>query len=47
MQYPVSTVDDAYKACNPEQPLTEMDDPRYVDLTEVRGIKNFRTVRTN
>jgi hypothetical protein len=41
MQYPVSTIDDAYRACNPEQPLKEMDDPRYVDLTEVRGIKNF------
>jgi len=45
MQSPVSTVDEAYKVCNPEQPLKDMDDPRYVDLTEVRGIKNLaRTI---
>jgi len=47
MQYPVSTIDEAYKACNPEQPLKNLDDPRYVDLTEVRGIRNLaRTIAT-
>jgi len=45
MEYPVSTVDDAYKVCNPEQPLKDLNDPRYVDLTEVRGIRNVaRTI---
>ncbi|MCV6638884.1 hypothetical protein [Candidatus Albibeggiatoa sp. nov. NOAA] len=38
---PLATnVDDAYRVCNPEQPL-KADDTRYVDLTEVRGMKNF------
>jgi hypothetical protein len=33
-----TTVDDAYNAVNPEAPIREgEDDPRYVDLTDVRG----------
>jgi hypothetical protein len=45
MQYPVSTVDEACKVCNPDQPLKDKEDPRYVDLTEVRDTKNFaRTI---
>jgi hypothetical protein len=34
--YPVSTVDDAYNACYPDEAL-KAGDPRYVDLTAVRG----------
>ncbi|MBT9098826.1 AAA family ATPase [Methylovulum psychrotolerans] len=36
MDYPVDNVDDAYNACNPDQPL-EGDDERYLDLTVVRN----------
>ena len=34
------TVDAAYRACNPDQPLPP-DDERYVDLTENRGVKQI------
>lgn len=47
MQSPVSTIDEAYKVCNPEQPLKNMDDPRYVDLTEVRGINGGSVISTS
>lgn len=35
MNYPVTDLDDAYNACNPEKPL-EVGDARYLDLMEVR-----------
>ena len=34
--YPVDNLDDAYNACNPDQPL-EVGDTRYLDLTAVRN----------
>jgi len=34
------TLDDLYRVCDPEMPLAN-DDPRYVDLSEVRGMKNL------
>ncbi|MDQ7064640.1 MAG: hypothetical protein Q9P90_10395 [candidate division KSB1 bacterium] len=37
---PAKNVDEAYQACHPEIPL-EAGDPRYVDLTPVRGHHNF------
>ncbi len=37
---PATNVDEAYQACHPEIPL-EAGDPRYVDLTPVRGHHNF------
>jgi hypothetical protein len=40
MAYPVHTVDDAYDACHPEEPL-KSGDPRYVDLTVARGNENL------
>ena len=40
------TVDEAYHACHPEIPL-EAGDPRYVDLTEVRGSFNLVEVFAN
>jgi hypothetical protein len=40
MSYPVHTVDDAYDACHPEEPL-KSGDPRYVDLTVARGNENL------
>lgn len=43
--YPVITVDDAFHACHPEIPL-EPGDPRYVDLTPVRGGHYLATVIT-
>jgi energy-coupling factor transporter ATP-binding protein EcfA2 len=36
MIYPVHTVDEAYGACYPDEPL-ETNDSRYVDLNEARG----------
>lgn len=36
MEYPVHTVEDAYDACHPEEPLLS-GDPRYVDLNAARG----------
>lgn len=36
MGYPVNNLDDAYNACNPDQPL-EVGDRRYLDLTAVRN----------
>jgi hypothetical protein len=41
--YPVNTVDDAYNACYPDEPLGPSD-PRYVDLTPVRGGKSLATI---
>ncbi|MDQ2694603.1 MAG: hypothetical protein M3Z21_04350 [Pseudomonadota bacterium] len=35
-QYPVRTIEDAYDACHPEEPLLP-GDPRYVDLITARG----------
>ena len=35
--FPVSTVAEVYDACHPDIPLEDVNDPRYVDLTEVRG----------
>jgi hypothetical protein len=43
MQYPVSTIGEAYIACNPDEALEKMNDTRYVDLSEVRG-KNFARI---
>lgn len=38
MDAPVATtIREAYTACHPEIPLSDVHDPRYVDLTEVRG----------
>ena len=40
-----TTVDDAYNAVNPDVPLYEgEDDPRYVDLTDVRGSDDLATL---
>ena len=44
MNYPVDNLDDAYNACNPDQPL-KLDahgdlDKRYLDLTAVRSPQN-------
>ncbi|MGQ9628665.1 MAG: hypothetical protein ACUVV0_17395 [Anaerolineae bacterium] len=36
LTYPVRTVDEAYQACHPDEPL-EPGDPRYVELSHVRG----------
>ncbi len=36
MTYPVVTVDDAYAACDPDEPLAS-GDPRWVDLNPARG----------
>jgi len=33
-------VDDTYRICNPDQPLTA-DDERYVDLTKSRGMHHI------
>lgn len=40
MDYPVNNLDDAYNACNPDQPL-EVGDHRYLDLTAVRSPHNI------
>lgn len=40
MNYPVDNLDDAYNACNPDQPL-EAGDSRYLDLTSVRNGENI------
>jgi DNA polymerase III delta prime subunit len=40
MDYPVNNLDDAYNACNPDQPL-EVGDQRYLDLTAVRSPHNI------
>lgn len=40
VSYPIASVDEAYNACHPEIPL-ERGDPRYVDLTPVRGEFNL------
>lgn len=40
MVFPATTVDEAYQACHPELPL-EAGDPRYVDLSAVRGKQNL------
>lgn len=45
LSYPVTSVDDAYHACQPEIPL-ETGDPRYVDLTPIRGGFDIATVVT-
>lgn len=37
LQYPVSTIDDMYYACDPDDPLGATDDSRYQDLSLVRG----------
>lgn len=36
MIYPVDNLDDAYNACNPNEPLS-IDDQRYLDLADVRS----------
>ncbi len=36
MNFPVHTVDEAYGACIPDEPLAS-DDPRYVDVNDARG----------
>lgn len=41
VDYPVTSVADAYDACHPDTPLEQVDDPRYVDLTAVRGGENL------
>jgi nucleoside-triphosphatase THEP1 len=51
MSYPVDNLDDAYNACNPDQPL-EVGDSRYLDLTSVRNGEKInyltkRITRTN
>lgn len=43
MIFPVHTVDDAYGACHPEEPLLT-GDPRYVDLTKARGGENLAQI---
>lgn len=40
MIYPVDNFDDAYNACNPDQPL-DANDARYLDLTAVRNGENI------
>lgn len=42
MTIPASTLDDAYRACNPDHPL-DADDNRYVDLSDVRGTRVIST----
>jgi hypothetical protein len=42
-QYPAENILEVYQACHPETPL-EPDDPRYVDLREVRGGRNLARV---
>lgn len=37
LTYPVSTIDDMYYACDPDDPLGSADDSRYQDLSCVRG----------
>jgi hypothetical protein len=37
MNYPVSTIEDMYYACDPDDPLGSADDSRYQDLSCVRG----------
>lgn len=39
MNYPVHTVDEAYRACHPDIPL-QSGDKRFVDLTKARGIRS-------
>ncbi|WP_417911106.1 hypothetical protein [Candidatus Electronema sp. PJ] len=39
------TVADAYRACNPEKPLSAEDD-RYVDLSESRGVEHIAELIT-
>lgn len=40
MNYPVDNIDDAYNACEPDEPL-QAGDGRYLDLTGVRGEDNL------
>ncbi len=37
MIYPANNLDDAYNACNPNKPLKDIDDQRYLDLASVRS----------
>jgi len=41
MLYPVDNIADAYDACHPDTPLSNVQDSRYVDLTAVRGGENL------
>jgi hypothetical protein len=40
MSTPAVNIDQTYRSCNPDQPLTALDD-RYVDLTSSRGMKHI------
>ena len=38
---PATTRRSAFIACHPEVPLSAVDDPRYVDLRDVRGSESL------
>ena len=40
MPVPATNLDELFRACNPDHPLSA-DDERYVDLAEIRGTRNF------
>lgn len=40
------TITEAYRACNPDKPLSAEDD-RYVDLSESRGVQHIAELITD